>query len=387
MDALEKRLAGELKKLELAGNMRELKTLSPHGKYVKHNGREYLNLSSNDYLGLASQTEYSAGLQKEFLRSLADREDEFLMSSPASRLMTGNSTHYEQLEEAVSRLFGGREALVLSSGFMANAGTLPALTGKEDLILADRLIHASLIDGLRLGSAEWKRFRHNDMEHLQKLLEQARNRRTVWVVTESIFSMDGDTAPLTELMELKARYGFRLYLDEAHAFGVRGPDGRGLAAELGAEEGCDIRMATLGKAMASAGSFVLCSGPVKRCLVNRMRTLIFSTALPPVNLMWSEFLIRRLPGMGALRAHLREMTALLARELGIEAHSQIIPLPAGSNVRALTLARRGRENGYWLTPIRHPTVPEGTARIRLSLTAALTRADILGFARSWKQSG
>lgn len=392
MDAYDERLATELKQLAVEGNLRKLDDLVLQGKHIVYKGRKYLNFSSNDYLGLTSRAPEGVSWQEGFyLNNLLTHDwvnGECLMSNPSSRLMTGNSIHYARLEEAVAEFFGGGvSALVLSSGFMANAGVLPALAGKKDLILADKLAHASLIDGLRLGSAEWKRFHHNDMEHLELLLQKARGYRTVWVATESIFSMDGDLAPIGELVRLKEKYGFKLYLDEAHAFGVAGPGGRGIAAACNAAEQCDIRMATFGKALASAGAFVLCNAVTREYLVNKMRTLIFSTALPPMTLMWSAYLLRKLPSLHGLRKHLRSLVSLLARELGIPAQSHIIPLHAGSNEQACGLARQGREMGYWLTPIRHPTVPRGTARIRLSLTAALSETDILNFASACKNIG
>lgn len=395
MDAFEERLDAELKQLAADGNLRHLDDLVLQGKYIVCKGKKYLNFSSNDYLGLTAgrRTEDASWQEGFYLNNLQNHDwvhGECLMSNPSSRLMTGNSIHYARLESALAEFFGGGvAALVLSSGFMANAGVLPALAGKGDLILADKLSHASLIDGLRLGQAEWKRFRHNDMEHLESLLQQACSGGygTVWVATESIFSMDGDIAPMAELVALKEKYGFKLYLDEAHAFGVAGPGGRGIAAAADAAAHCDVRVATFGKALASAGAFVLCSPLVREYLINRMRTLIFSTALPPVTLMWSAYMLRKLPSLHGPRKHLRAMTALLAGELGIEATSHIIPLPAGSNERALDMARQGRELGYWLTAIRTPTVPRGTARIRLSLTAALTEEDILQFAQACKRIG
>lgn len=392
MDAYDERLAAELKQLEAEGNLRRLDDLILQGKHIIHQGRKYLNFSSNDYLGLTSRSPEEISWQEGFyLNNLLQHDwenGECLMSNPSSRLMTGNSIHYARLENALCEFFGdGVSALVLSSGFMANAGVLPALTGKGDLILADKLAHASLIDGLRLGSAEWKRFHHNDMNHLESLLQKAQGYRTVWVATESIFSMDGDLAPIAELIRLKEKYGFKLYLDEAHAFGVSGPGGRGIAAACKADAQCDIRMATFGKALASAGAFVLCDALTRQYLVNKMRTLIFSTALPPVTLMWSAYLLRKLPSFHSKRKHLRSLVSLLARELGIPAQSHIIPLHAGSNEQACAMARQGRERGYWLTPIRHPTVPQGTARIRLSLTAALSETDILNFASACKGIG
>ncbi len=374
----------ELDALEASGNLRTLKTVEPAGKHLLYQGRKYLNLSSNDYLGL-SETSLQADFARDILSSI-DWTREYLFSNPASRLMTGNSRHYEELETSLSTLYGGRNALVLGSGFLVNSGLLPALARKGDLILADKLVHASVIEGLRLGEAEWKRYRHNDMDHLETLLRGAKN-RTVWVVTESVFSMDGDIAPLRQLADLKNKYGFKLYIDEAHAFGAIGPSGAGLAAELGLLGSCDILVATFGKAVSSAGAFAITDPLTRQYLVNKMRPLIFSTALPPITLMWSKYIVDRLPGLEHLRQHLHTLRAIIERQLGIPAPTHIIPLPAGSNERALSMAEQGRQAGYWLTAIRYPTVPQGTARIRLSLTAALTEQDIRTFCSTCNNIG
>ncbi len=287
-----------LERLRAEDNFRTLPNLQPAGKYLYCEGKRYINLSSNDYLGITDEP-----WQKDFFETLKS-EEQFWLSNPSSRLITGNSPEYTTLEKTLSELFGGREALVLGSGYAVNSGVLPALTTKKDLILADKLIHASLIDGLRLSDADWQRFSHNDPEHLERLLRKLRSQyENVWIVTESVFSMDGDIAPLREIVELKQRYDCRLYVDEAHAFGVCGPDGRGIVAQEGLLDQCDILIATLGKAIASQGAFVISNPPIRDFLINRMRTLIFSTALPPISLRWSEYIIRRLPEMEEKRRH------------------------------------------------------------------------------------
>ena len=386
-DAFSARISRELDSLKSAGNFRALTPVSAHGKFLFQGGKRYLNFSSNDYLGLSA-----SALQQKFFAEIlvpANARGEFLMSNPASRLMTGNSEHYAALENVLGELFGGKSALVLGSGFLANSGLLPALAHKGDLVLADKLVHASVIEGLRLCEAEWKRFRHNDVAHLESLLKNVSRERTVWVVTESIFSMDGDIAPLREIAELKKNYGFRLCVDEAHAFGVVGPGGRGIAAELGLADACDVVVATFGKALASAGAVVITDALTREYLVNKMRTLIFSTALPPASLMWTRYVAERLGDaeFSARRARLRELRELLSRELGVSASSHIIPIPAGENARAIAMANAGKDAGFWLTPIRHPTVPAGTARIRLSLSAAMEPEEIHEFCRTCKNFG
>lgn len=360
--------------LDRETNLRRLRTAVPSGKYIETGGDRYLNMSSNDYLGLGSETT----LQREFLQCMQN-EERFVMSSSASRLMTGNGPDYDQLESVLGGLWG-RAAVVLGSGYAINSALLPALTDKNDAVLADKLVHASIVDGLRLCQCPWARFNHNDMDHLEKLIRKTRAdgcTGDIWVATESIFSMDGDRAPLAELMDLKKRHGIRLYLDEAHAFGVMGPDGRGLAAAQGIDHDIDIIVATFGKALASVGGFVVCDAPVRELMVNRMRTLIFSTALPPITLQWSRFLTERLRDFEPRRKHLASLISALSGNSPSATH--IIPLMTYDNDAAQRLSDQLKDAGYWVTPIRHPTVPRGKARVRISLSAALDTEDILNF--------
>lgn len=402
-----------LEALQRQGNLRRLNVMRSAGAtvYPCRNGtgattaadgkvRGYCNLSSNDYLGLSGE---AGGLQREFLQSLFRQEPEhFVLGNPSSRLMTGNSPAYADLEERLARLLQAEAALVLGSGFAVNSGVLPAVTQRGDLILADKLVHASLIDGLRLCEAgvEWRRFRHNDMAHLASMLSTAsaerREGRQVIVVTESLFSMDGDFAPLGRLAELQQQYRFSLYLDEAHAFGVYGPGeaGTGLLAAHNAAHPelplqADYRVITFGKALASAGAAVVCSRETKELLINRMRPLIFSTALPDISLRWTRFLIDRLPEFASRRRRVRELVEIVNRIVQPDTPyaSQIIPIPAGSNERALQLAADFREAGFWTTAIRHPTVPQGEARVRVSLCASHEPEQIERFARLCKQFG
>lgn len=370
-----------LERLSREDNLRRLPEIDIDGKYIVHEGHRYLNFSSNDYLGLSH-----SGLHRQFMEECASSA-EFLLSNPSSRLITGNSPDYGRLEEALGSLYGGRSVLVAGSGYLVNAGILPAVTGKGDLILADKLVHASLIDGLRLCEAEWRRFNHNDTEHLERLLQKFRDKyRNVWIVTESIFSMDGDVAPLRRLSELKSRYGLKIYVDEAHAFGACGPQGLGIAEQEGVGDACDIRIATFGKAIASQGAFAVTDPVTREYLVNRMRTLIFSTALPPISLRWSEYIVRRLgtPEFEQRRQRLRRYASLIA---GDDSRTHILPLTAGENSRAIEMSRRFREAGFWVMPIRYPTVPKGTARIRVSLDAGIDEKDILNFASVCKNIG
>lgn len=357
-----------LNSLAEQGCLRTLPRVEIDGIYLYHQGRKYLNLSSNDYLGIAA-----GKYHKSFMESVcseARSDGRFLLSNPSSRLVTGNSGGYDELEEAIGGLYG-RRALVLGSGYLLNSGILPAITGKEDIILTDKYVHASIIDGLRLCPAPWHRYAHNDMDHLESLIKKFRDKcRELYIVTESLFSMDGDTAPLSDIVRLKEKYECKIYLDEAHAFGVRGNGGRGIADEQGVAGKCDILVATLGKAAASQGAFVVTDDITRELLVNRMRTLIFSTALPPISLMWSKYVISLLPQLQREREKLRKIEQIMG------AGSHIVPVIAGTNEAAIELSGKMREAGFWVTPIRYPTVPKGAARVRLSLTAALPEEEI-----------
>ena len=380
---LHHRINAELAELERTGNLRQLRDVRPEGAYLLHEGRRYLNLSSNDYLGLTASP-YADVPLRDYWDATFGREcrSPFDHGNPASRLMTGNSGEYAVLEREIAALFPGREALVLGCGYLVNSELMEALTGKDDLILADKLVHASMIEGLRCTEATFRRFRHNDVEHLEHLLRTASPRGDIWVLVESLYSMDGDLAPLREIVELKRRYGFHLCVDEAHSFGVRGPRGAGYCAELGLDEEVELLVCTFGKALAGAGACVVCPPLVRQYLINRLRPLIFSTALPPCTLQWDAMILHEmhsptltqqgLPPLAALREKLSALIAHFNRQTGHHALSQIIPLPAGSNERALAMAEQGRRTGLWLTAIRHPTVPLGHARIRLSLHAGLT---------------
>ena len=260
----------ELQTLKEHSNLRRLPQLTHEGRTVIADGRHMLNLSSNDYLGLAADRQ----LKEEFLQTLTP--DTFLPTSSSSRLLTGNFGIYEELETELATLFGTETALVLNSGYHANMGILPAVSDAQTLILADKLVHASIIDGIRLSTARCIRFRHNDLVQLERLLEQHHATfRQLIIVTESIFSMDGDQADLTALVHLKKRYSnVLLYVDEAHAFGVRGLRGLGCAEETGCIRDIDFLVGTFGKAAASAGAYIACCRTIREYLVNRMRTLM-----------------------------------------------------------------------------------------------------------------
>ena len=355
--------------LQAVGNKRKLTNARYDGNRITVDGRTMLNLSSNDYLGLTARKE----LRTQFLEKLS--ENDWPFSSTSSRLLTGNHPIYSELESLLATRYGKEAALVFNSGYHTNLGILPAIADRQTLIVADKLVHASIIDGIRLSQAAFTRFRHNDYDHLEELLcKSATAYQQIIIVVESIYSMDGDTADLQRLAKIKHTYpNTLLYVDEAHAVGVCGATGLGLAEETGTVDAIDLLVGTFGKALASMGAFVACSRTMREYLINTMRPLIFSTALPPVQVAWTHFLFSQVETFAPEREKLARMSAQLRRQLAEEggsiSRSHIIPLMAGENEAAIEKAEQLQRQGFYCLPIRPPTVPRGTARIRLSLTA------------------
>jgi len=358
-----KRYREHLAQLEEKANLRKLPGKVP---------ADLINLSSNDYLGLNADQD----LKHEFLKTVNWQTTS--LSAASSRLLTGDNPEYKQLETTIASAYGRQSCLIFNSGYHANIGILPALATKKDLILADKLVHASIIDGMKLSQAEIKRYNHMDYKHLQNLLEKYRNEYDqVFIVTESIFSMDGDLADLELLVKLKNEYKCLLYVDEAHSVGVRGTNGLGLVEETGLIQDVDFIVGTFGKALASTGAFVVCDEVIREYLVNCSRSLIFTTALPPINLAWSDFVFRKLPFLAHKREQLHQITKLLADSLQVSAQSHILPFIIGANEDAIACAQKLGELGFHVMPIRQPTVPAGTARLRLSLHANLKAEQLL----------
>ncbi|MEG1006097.1 MAG: 8-amino-7-oxononanoate synthase [Bacteroides sp.] len=376
MSAIEQ-MRQELTLLQQQNNLRSLPALVHEGREVLIDHRRMLNLSSNDYLGLASNEE----LRREFLQTLTP--ENFLPASSSSRLLTGNFTAYRQLENELASLFGTEAALTFNCGYHANTGILPVVSNAQTLILADKLIHASLIDGIKLSVAKAIRYRHNDYAQLERLIQENHEKyERIIIVTESIFSMDGDEADLTTLVRLKRTYAsVLLYVDEAHAFGVRGLRGLGCAEEQGCIADIDFLVGTFGKALASSGAYIVCSQVIREYLINKMRPFIFTTALPPINVEWTLFLLKRLPAWGALRQQLSQISDRLREALKQNGYacpstSHIIPLIAGASSSTIALADVFQRKGFYVLPVRPPTVPEGTSRLRFSLTAAIEASEI-----------
>jgi len=395
------RLQSALADLKAKQQYRQLPNLQHDGRYVISKGKALLNIASNDYLGLGGDTE----MQAEFLAQVGQLSTTHTpkMSATSSRLLTGNDIQLEALEEELQNwyhsaikkqsLTDSKSVLVLNSGYHANLGILPALTTLpvKTLILADKLVHASIIDGMRLSQSKlvtYRRYRHNDYGHLAKFIEQADETfERIIIVTESIFSMDGDRADLPQLVQLKSKdTRIELYVDEAHAVGILGDTGLGLAEETNTLPDIDYLVGTFGKAFASVGAYIMCDEAVKQWLINTMRPLIFSTALPPINHAWTRFILAKMPALTDQRAHLAQLSTTLSQVIDprhrvsptvedIDYESPIVPYILGDNASTLAKAKQLQAAGFYALPIRPPTVPANTARIRLVMNAKLTNED------------
>ncbi len=344
----------------------------PGGQFVQ-DGQRILNFSSNDYLGFCRHPQVVARAREAL--------DRYGAGSGASRLVAGTLPLHTELEQALALHKGYPAALVFGSGFLANAGIVTALAGRGDEIFADRLIHASLIDAAQLSGARLLRFRHNDPAHLADLLAKPASGRRL-ILTESVFSMDGDLAPLADYADLADRHGAMLMVDEAHATGVFGPSGAGRVAELGLQSRVDIAMGTLSKALGSYGGYAACSEPVRRLLIQRARSFIYTTAPAPASIgaaLGALDVLREHPELGR---QLLDRACRLRQPLQqaglntLGSASQIIPVVLGTNEATLAAMQQLRDQGLLAVAIRPPTVPAGSARLRLSVSLAHTEADI-----------
>lgn len=336
---------------------------------MKIDGKEMLNFSSNDYLDL-SQHRHVVDRSREAL-------DQYGIGSTASRLVTGTLPIHEELEARIAKDKGFEAALLFGSGYMANAGTIPALVGRDDLIFADKLVHASMIDACKLSGAKLVRWTHNNAQALETRLQQnadAKGRKLI--ITESVFSMDGDIAPLKAIAALSEKYGAMLMIDEAHSTGTFGPNGAGLIRELGIENAVTVSMGTMSKAMAGYGGYVACSANLRKLLVQSSRAFIYTTAPPPAVIgaaLGALDVFDASPRLGyILQANADYFRSLLhAGGLDtMDSQSQIIPIAIGDNEKALAISQKLRDQGIICAAIRPPTVPAGTARLRISITLA-----------------
>jgi len=372
--SLQQALAAELADLESRGLKRQRRLLeTPQGARVRVDGREYVAFCSNDYLGLAAHP--------ELIEAAREGAARYGVGAGASHLILGHGAAHHELEQRLVAFVGLPRALLFATGYMANLGVVTALMGRGDAVFADRLNHASLNDAALLSRAEFKRYPHLDLAALERLLSGSRARRKL-IATDAVFSMDGDIAPVPELVALAERHGAWLLLDDAHGFGVLGPQGRGVLAHFGANSPRVIYMATLGKAAGVFGAFVAGEPEVLETLVQRARTYIYTTAAPP---LLSHVLLKSLELIRTgeqRREHLRGLGRLLRDRLLLkrwklaQSESAIQPLIIGGNGEAVAASAALAREGLLVPAIRPPTVPQGTARLRISLSAAHAAGDV-----------
>lgn len=349
------------------GLLRTLRPISSRGQgKIYLNKKEYVDFSSNDYLGLSGHPK----LIEESKKAI----DRFGTAACASRLMSGDLELHHRLEERVAQFKNKEAALVFNSGYQANIGIISSLYKRRDAIFSDRLNHASIVDGILLSGAGHFRFQHNDIGHLDSLLKKERDKfRRALIVTESIFSMDGDRSRLKELTHLSEKYHCQLLVDEAHATGIFGKEGSGAVEELGLTERVDLIMGTFSKALGGFGAYLATSKKIVDYLINTCRSFIYSTALPPGVIASNLASIKLIKEESYRRKKLLESAqyfrdALKKMGLEVRGTSQIVPLITGENIKAIRFAGALQEKGYWVLPIRPPTVPSGEARLRFSLT-------------------
>ena len=372
-------IGARLAELKQLGLYRRTRMVSgPQGSNVVLDGQPVLLLCSNNYLGFTDHEKVQAAAADAALRWGA--------GAGASRLVSGTMTIHDRLERRLAAFKRTPAALLFGSGYLANLGVVGALSGAGEVVFSDALNHASIIDGCRLSRAETFVYRHNDVEHLAWGLRQAAGRGAL-IVTESVFSMDGDVAPLEEIAELARQFGVRVVVDEAHGTGCLGPGGRGAIAAAGLEGAIDVVVGTLGKALGSYGAYAACSEEVAALLTNSARSLIFSTAPPPpavAGALAALELLEQEPGRVArLQANADVLRGALARE-GFDvagSSTQIVPIIVGDAAAAMRVCEAALEGGVFAQAIRPPTVPEGTSRLRLAVMATHTEDELRDAAR------
>ena len=360
------RIEEELNILGQKGQLRTIPNIESKsdGKIVV-DGIEYVNFASNDYLGISTNNH----LRQEFFK----QADKYLpMSSASARLLTGSSPEYNLLEKTLADIFNKESALIFNTGYQANLGVISALGGKHNVIFSDKLNHASIIDGMKLSGGDFYRYKHLDYDNLERILKDKRDKyKRALIVSESVFSMDGDIADIDRLIDLKKKYGCILMIDEAHAFCACGDALSGICSG----KDVDIITATFGKAVGSFGAFCVSDNLIISYLINKARSFIFSTSIPPVNIAWSNWLLTEkrdyIKEQKLKLEHLTKAVHASLRLRGIQTPSKthIIPLVIGDNEKTILVSEQLRSMGYYIPAIRPPTVPEGTSRLRISLTA------------------
>lgn len=378
--SLDAALEAELALLERRDLRRRLRTVEQrHGAKVRlADGTTAVDFASNDYLGLAGDPALAG--------AIAAAAGDESAGAGAARLISGNGAAHDRLERELARFKGAEAALLFGSGYMANCGALPALAGTEDVLYSDALNHASLIDGCRLSRAARHVFPHADLDALDAMLRADAGRfRRRWIVIEGVYSMDGDLFPLDRAVELARRHDAWIYLDDAHATGVLGASGRGSAEHWGVEGEIEVTMGTLGKALGTAGAFVAGSGPLRELLLNRARAFVFTTGAPPVLAAAALAALRIAREEPARRERLHDNVRRLhegLRARGIELPAglagHIVPVLVGGAAETMRVGGELAERGWWVGAVRPPTVPEGTSRLRITLSAAHEPAQIDG---------
>jgi 8-amino-7-oxononanoate synthase len=364
-----------LESLRESGLYRKLRVISgPQGPRVLLDGKPVLLLCSNNYLGLADHPRVREAAAEGAMR--------WGVGAGASRLVSGGMTVHRRLEESLAEFKGSDACVLFGSGYLANTGIVSALAREGEVVFSDALNHASIVDGCRLSKAETFVYRHSDMEHLEWGLQQADGRGSL-IVTDGVFSMDGDIAPLEEIVELAGRYDARVMVDDAHGMGAIGPGGRGSVADAGLESEVDIVMGTLGKALGSYGAYACCDRPMAKYLVNCARTLIFSTALAPPSVagaLAALEMLRESPGLvDKLQRNGRVMREALRNEgfeIPDECETQIVPLVVGDAHATMAACESALEQGVFAQGIRPPTVPQGTSRLRIAVMASHTKSEL-----------
>lgn len=360
----------EIKKLVEKDNFRQVKDIEEkHSKFLSINGKDLLNFSSNDYLNLSTDKD----LINEFLEKYKTNK-EFIFSSTSSRLLTGTSTCYKRLEKNLAKLFNKEACLLFNTGYQCNLGVVSTLVNRDDVIFSDKLNHASIIDGMKLSGTQFYRYKHFDYDNLEELLKKHRNNyKKAIIISESVFSMDGDIADIQKLIELKKKYNCLLMIDEAHAFGIFGKNLAGISDEKNLLSEVDIITATLGKSLASMGAFCVANQTIINYLINKTNSFIFSTAIPSINVLWSNFLLEE--KFDILKNKAEKLKFLIKeanKQIKNNGNTQIIPIIIGANDKTIKIAQELQSKGFFILPVRPPTVPVNTSRLRLSLTSDIT---------------
>jgi 8-amino-7-oxononanoate synthase len=389
-----------LQELESRSLLRRLRSVDVvDGTRLELENTSLINFASNDYLGLSQH----AAVREAAIEAI----QQFGLGAAASRLITGTLAPHTVLEEQLAAFKGSEAAISFSSGYAAALGAITAVASRQDVVILDKLAHACLIDGARLSGAQLRVFPHNDLSKLSEILDWAHLHHPtakIWIITESLFSMDGDYSPLRELVELKDEHGANLFLDEAHATGVIGPEGKGLAAHLGLIQRVEVQMGTLSKALGGSGGFIAGSSALIELLINRARSFIFSTAPPPAVVAGASAALKVVQSAegermrGDLRRNIDHLHLRLSSDRNLESlernphletterlPSPIIPLIVGEENAALETANQLQQDGFLVPAIRFPSVSRGSARLRLTLSARHSSEQITALVRSLRR--